>query len=116
MGIDAACAGDPAPRTEYFRAVTDVRGVALFAELFAGSVRLHPDLRASFDAEVEAGTTRTVAWILAEGLDVAGEVVGPDGRPVGQAEIWCKGPYYECPDLKPVLRRGQPRSVRAVTA
>jgi RNA polymerase sigma factor (sigma-70 family) len=102
IGVDVACANDPAPREELFRALTDADGVARFEELFAGPVRVYPDLRGWYDAAVAAGTTSSVAFTLEPGLDVTGRVVGPTGEPVGGATILGRAQCEDCPNERPV--------------
>lgn len=91
VGLVARCANDPAPRAEYVRAVTDAQGLAHFADLHPGKVRLRPDLRAPFDATVEAGATSSIAYTIPRGLDVTGRVVDANGGAVATASIWCSG-------------------------
>jgi RNA polymerase sigma-70 factor, ECF subfamily len=100
IGIEIRCEKDPAPRSESLHGVTDARGVAHFAELFAGRVTLLPDLRDRFSAVIEAGATSTIAHTLPSGIVVEGRVVGPAGEVVAAASIWCKGLNFECPDMK----------------
>jgi RNA polymerase sigma factor (sigma-70 family) len=91
VGLEVQCENDPAPRDESFRAITDAAGVAKFPALFAGKVQLTPDMRERFEAEVEAGATRTVAHTFERGIEVRGHVLDTDGAPVATASVWCKG-------------------------
>src|SRR6185436_3685880 len=75
VAFDVRCENDPAPRDEHFRARTDEAGRAQLAGLFAGPVRVHLDRGFRYDAEVEAGATRSVTFTIPEGLDVEGRVV-----------------------------------------
>ncbi len=98
VGLEVQCESDPAPRDESSRAFSDASGVARFDKLFAGKVKLIPDLRERFEGEVEAGTTRTITHTFEKGEEVRGRVIDPAGAPVASAEIWCKGADWRCPD------------------
>lgn len=103
VGIDVRCSADPAPRVELARGVTDAQGFVHFADLHAGSAWLRPDMRKRFAAEVEAGTTRSVAYTIPAGVEVVGRVVDPLGGAVGGATIWCRGEEFQCPDMRLAL-------------
>ncbi len=103
VGIDVRCSADPAPRVELARGVTDAQGFVRFADLHAGSAWLRPDMRKRFAAEVEAGTTRAVAYTIPAGVEVVGRVVDPLGDAVGGATIWCRGEEFQCPDMRLAL-------------
>jgi hypothetical protein len=91
VGLAVLCKGDPAPRSEPFRASSDARGAVRFPALFAGKVTLVPDMRGRFEADVEAGATRTIEHTFEGGTDVIGRVLDPNGKSVGTASIWCDG-------------------------
>lgn len=98
IGLIAQCENESLPRVESFRALTDVTGNVRFADVYAGKVALVPDMRARFEAEVEAGATRTVEHTIPVGIQVEGRVVDPAGQPVASATIWCKGGDFSTPD------------------
>ncbi len=98
VGLIARCENESLPRVESFRGRTDAQGVLHFPDLFAGKVALVPDMRARFEAEVEAGATRTVEHTLPAGIEVDGRVVDAADQPVGTASIWCKGNEPSTPD------------------
>ncbi len=93
LGLDASCAGDPAPREEPFTSRTDEQGRARFEALFAGGVRLDLHSGGRFETEVQAGATREFSITVPRGFDVEGRVVDLAGEPVSGAEIWCEGGY-----------------------
>ncbi len=89
VAIDAVCAGDPAPRTEFFHSRTNEHGEARFDELFVGTVELTIDRGTFFSAEVVAAEERTIAFVVPRGCAVEGLVVDePGGEPIAGAEIW----------------------------
>lgn len=103
VGLIARCENESLPRVESFRGRTDAQGVLHFPDLFAGKVALVPDMRARFEAEVEAGATRTVEHTLPVGIQIEGRVIDPAGQPVASATIWCKGGDFSTPDTHQVL-------------
>lgn len=98
IGLIAQCENESLPRVESFRGLTDATGMVRFADVYAGKVALVPDMRARFEAEVEAGATRTVEHTIPAGMQVEGRVVDPAGQPVASATIWCRGGDFSTPD------------------
>jgi len=102
LGLDLACANDPAPRETRVRAVTDAGGSARFEALVPGPVSLHLDRGASFEGVAVAGETRELEFLVLRGEDVRGRVLTADGAPLAGATLWGEDVRALYPDPWPL--------------